>query len=41
MAFFLCPARFARPLGIPPATIRIRYIIKYFCVRAAGDNRGS
>lgn len=24
-----------------PATIRIRYIIKYFCVRAAGDNRGS
>jgi len=38
MAFFLCPVE---PLRDPPATIRMRYIIKYFCVRAAGDNRGS
>lgn len=30
------------PVSLPSgAAIRMRYIIKYFCVRAAGDNRGS
>lgn len=41
MALFLFVSRCSAPLRDPPATIRMRYIIKYFCVRAAGDNRGS